>query len=132
MRFDNLNLPNIPDLEDLPGYNSFMNFKLVRKVRKMAKYSRTKLFNLFLRLTSGMTMLFILALVLTLAYELKIKKIENCSTGIMLNLVDIQKYRFDSYDVMTEDGYTLQIFRLRNKKFMAKGVNKDQENSFLN
>ena len=50
---------------------------------------------------------------------LKKQKLTQCPSSYMLNLIpDQAKYAFESHKVKTEDGYILQISRLRNKKFV--------------
>jgi hypothetical protein len=138
MVLDNFNLPNIPDLADLPGYSNLKNLRLFRKVREITDFSKRQLFKLFLKLTSGVTVFCFVLLLANIFYQMKFQNLEGCSPTIVHSLVDLQKYDFDSYDVMTEDGYTLQIFRLRNKRMLHAARNsgtftgdQDESDTFL-
>ena len=117
-------------MEELPGYKSLRNLKLkiFDSFAKLRKLSRYELFKFFCRLTGAMITAFLVVVVFTILYQVKLQKMDECKPDLMYHHVDIRKYRFDHYEVKTKDGYFLKVFRLRNRKFI-KSLQTDLPNN---
>lgn len=57
----------------------------------------------------------------TIGYQMKFQNIDNCHPDLLLNLVDSKIYQLDNYDVITDDGYILKMFRLRHRRYLNAG-----------